>query len=59
MMSSNFASIDITNNPDLLRLAEEVAATKTPRKLTRDHKEALIAHVYRAREEGSRPVTRP
>ena len=42
IMSSNLTSIDITNNPDLLRLAEEVAATKTPRKLTRDHKTVAV-----------------
>ncbi len=91
--------IDISNLPDLLRLAEEVATTKTPRELKRDSKtvailmppeakttprktraktkadyetslaaigswsdldtDAVIAHVYRAREEGSRPATRP
>jgi hypothetical protein len=34
--------IDISHNPDLLRLAEEVAATKTPRKLTRDNKTVAI-----------------
>ena len=91
--------IDISNNPELLRLAEEVAATKTPRQLTRKNKtvavlipvgttikpekkpapskadyeaslatigswsdldsDALIAHVYPAREEGSRPATQP
>src|SRR5690242_19564033 len=28
-------SIDMSNNPELLGLAEEVAATKTPRTLTR------------------------
>ncbi len=41
-MSSNLTSIDISNNPDLLRLAEEVAATKTPRKLTRDNKTVAV-----------------
>ncbi len=91
--------IDISNLPDLLRLAEEVKETKTPRILKRDTEtvamlmpvgtafkpekkpaptkadydaslaaigswrdldaDALIAHVHRAREEGSRPATRP
>ncbi len=91
--------IDISNLPDLLRIAEEVQATKTPRILKRDTEtvamlmpvgtavkpekkpkptktdyeaslaalgswsdldsDELIAHVYRAREAGSRPATRP
>ena len=91
--------IDISNLPDLLRIAEEVQTTKTPRILKRDREpvamlmpvgtaiklekkpaptkadyeaslaaigswsdldtNAVIAHVYRAREEGSRPATRP
>src|SRR5438105_4364803 len=37
-MTTNPAPIDISNNPELLRLAEEVEATKTPRKLTRQNK---------------------
>ena len=95
----NLTPIDISNFPDLLRIAEEVKATKTPRILKRESEpvamlmpvgtavkpetkpkptkadyeaslaaigswrdldsDALIAHVYRAREEGSRPPTRP
>jgi hypothetical protein len=35
-------AIDISNNPELIRLAEEVAATKKPRKLTRDSKTVAI-----------------
>jgi hypothetical protein len=31
-------SIDSSNIPDLLRIVEEVDATKTPRKLKRDNK---------------------
>src|SRR5579864_4700885 len=90
--------IDISNLPDLLRLAEEVQTTKTPRILKRDTEtvamlmpvgtavkpgkkpaptkadyaaslaaigtwsdldpDALIAHVYRAREAGSRPAAK-
>ncbi|SRR5260221_12074270 len=98
-MSKHLTPIDISNYPELLRLAEEVSTTKKPLVLTRDKKnlavvmpvenaatpkkhrgktktdyeaslaaigrwrdldaDALIAHVYRAREEGSRPATRP
>ncbi len=90
--------IDISNLPDLLRLAEEVKETKTPRILKRDNEtvamlmpvgtavkpvkkpkptkadydaslaalgswrdldpDALIAQVYRAREEGNRSAPR-
>src|SRR6266849_734870 len=99
-MSTNLTSIEITTlkPSDLLRLAEEVKATKTPRILKRDSEpvamlmpvgatikpkkkpaptkadydaslaaigswrdldpDALISHVYRAREAGSRPATR-
>ncbi len=41
-MSSNFASIDISHNPDLLRLAEEVKTTRTPRELKRNSKTVAI-----------------
>jgi hypothetical protein len=37
-MTTNPTPIDISNNPELLRLAEEVEATKTPRKLARQNK---------------------
>ncbi len=36
-MSSTLTPIDISNFPDLLRIAEEVRITKTPRILKRDH----------------------
>ena len=98
-MSRHLTPIDISNYPELLRLAEEVSTTKKPLVLTRDKKtlavvmpvenaatpkkhrgktkadyeaslaaigswsdldtDAVIAHVYRAREAGSRPATRP
>ncbi len=98
-MSRTLTPIDISHLPDLLRLAEEVQNTKTPRILKRDSEtvamlmpvgttikpekkpsptkadyeaslaaigswhdldaDALIAHVYRAREAGSRPATQP
>src|SRR2546430_12623396 len=41
--------IDITNIPDLVRIAEEVEATKTPRELRRENKPvALITPVTEA-----------
>ena len=96
-MNTPVTSIDISNKPDLLRLAEEVKTTRKPR-LLKNHRETvavimpadtanqgnvtqkqtaykaiqtligswkdidtdtLIAQIYRAREEGSRPPTRP
>ena len=41
-MSTNLTSIDISHLPDLLRIAEEVKATKTPRELKRDSKTVAI-----------------
>lgn len=41
-MISNLTPIDISDNPELLRLAEEVEATKTPRKLIRDKKTIAV-----------------
>jgi len=39
--------IDISNLPDLVRIAEEVEATKTPRELVRDNKPvALLTPIY-------------
>ena len=37
-MSSNLTPLDISTMPELARIVEEVAATKQPRKLTRDNK---------------------
>jgi hypothetical protein len=34
--------IDISNMPDLVRIAEEVEATKTPRELVRDNKPVAL-----------------
>src|SRR5438270_11058289 len=34
--------IDITNIPELVRIAEEVEATKTPRKLVRENKTVAV-----------------
>ena len=98
-MSSSLTPIDISNIPELVRMAEEVNNTKQSRVLTASRRtlavlmpvgsavtsekkraptkadydaslaalgswrdlnaDKLIAHVYRAREEGSRPVRRP
>ena len=41
-MSSHLTPIDITNMPDLVRLAEEVATTKKPRELKRDNKTVAV-----------------
>jgi hypothetical protein len=41
-MTANPTPIDISNMPDLTRLAEEVQATKKPLKLTRDRKTVAI-----------------
>jgi hypothetical protein len=41
-MSSNLTPIDISNLPDVLRLAEEVRATRTPRVLKRDHESIAV-----------------
>ena len=35
-MTADTTPLDISNNPELLRLAEEVEATHTPRLLKRD-----------------------
>ena len=90
-MSRHFTPIDISNSPELARLAEEVATTNAPRALVRNSKplaiimpvttskkgraktqnayaaslavigswhdlnaDALIAHIYAARTQGSR-----
>ncbi len=98
-MSSSLTPIDISNIPELVRIAEEVNNTKESRVLTVSRRtlavlmpvgtavkpekkpkptkadydaslaalgswsdldpDALIAHVYRAREEGSRPASQP
>ena len=41
-MTADPTPIDISNHPDLLRLAEEVEATKKPRELKRDRKTVAI-----------------
>jgi hypothetical protein len=41
-MTTNPTPIDISNMPDLMRLAEEVEMTKKPRKLIKDKKTVAI-----------------
>lgn len=51
--------IDITNIPDLVRIAEEVEATKTPRELRRENKPvALITPVAKAKKAKTRGKTK-
>jgi hypothetical protein len=48
--------IDISANPELLRIAEEVAATKTPRELKRDNQ--TVAVIMPATTKQARRKTR-
>src|SRR5450759_157270 len=41
-MHTHITPIDIRNNPELMRLAEEVARTKKPRELMRDKETVAI-----------------
>jgi hypothetical protein len=41
-MNRNLAPIDISSQPDIRRLAEEVQATKTPRVLQRDNESIAV-----------------
>jgi|SRR5436190_23394191 hypothetical protein len=41
-MSRHLTPIDISNMPELVRIAEEVEATKTPRALKRDNKTVAL-----------------
>jgi hypothetical protein len=41
-MHTHVTPIDIRNNPELMRLAEEVARTKKPRELMRDRETVAI-----------------
>ncbi len=99
MNNRTILSIDISNNPDLLRIVEEVKTSRKPRLLKKDSEtlavvmpvgtavsptktraktkadyqaflaalgswkdidaDAMIANIYRAREEGNRPPIRP
>ena len=51
-MHKHQTPIDISSNPDLIRLVEEVEATKKPRTLTRDNKiVAVLVPVTKADSE--------
>ncbi len=41
-MAHEHETIDISHNPDLLRLAEEVRASNTPRVLRRDNEDVAV-----------------
>ena len=47
-MQKESQSMDITHIPELLRLAEEVQATKEPRVLTRDGEELVVVQPAKA-----------
>ena len=49
-MSSHLTPIDISNMPELARIVEEVAATKTPRELTRNNE--IVAVLTPVKTEG-------
>ncbi len=42
MMAKDFTAVDISNAPDLLRLAEEVHRTGQPRLLRRDNEDLAV-----------------
>jgi hypothetical protein len=51
--------IDITNKPDLVKIAEEVEATKTPRELKRENKTvAVIVPVTGAKQAKKQEKTK-
>jgi hypothetical protein len=41
-MAESLTHIDVTNTPELRRLAEEVQASKTPRVLSRDNEDLVV-----------------
>jgi hypothetical protein len=57
-MTREAVSIDISTMPDLARVAEEVASTRTPRILTRGDKEiAVVFPASPRRRRRAKPVT--
>jgi len=55
---SHLTPIDITHMPDLVRIAEEVQATKTPRELKRENKPiALITPIGETKQHRKRGKT--
>ena len=53
-MAHEIIPIDITNAPELRRLAEEVAKTRTPRVLRRDDEDIAVLSPAPARKRRSR-----
>ena len=53
-MTTNPTPIDISSNAELLRLAEEVEATKKPRELKRDRKTLAILMPVTASAKGKK-----
>jgi poly-gamma-glutamate capsule biosynthesis protein CapA/YwtB (metallophosphatase superfamily) len=48
--------IDITNIPELARIAEEVEATKTPRELKRENKTVAVIMPVKSRSSQKKPT---
>jgi hypothetical protein len=48
-------SIDITNMPDLVKIAEEVEVTKTPRELKRENKTVAVIKPVTGGTKAKRP----
>jgi hypothetical protein len=57
-MVKELVSVDITRAPDLLRLAEAVQATKTPRVLRRDDEDLAVLMPIRPRRRIKRTPTK-
>ena len=55
-MAHEIIPIDITNAPELRRLAEEVAKSRTPRVLRRDNEDIAVLSPAPARKRRSRGV---
>ena len=54
-MAKELAPIDISKSPDMLRIAEEVQATNSPRILRRDNEDiAVVMPIQRRRRVGDR-----
>ncbi|MGH2457985.1 MAG: hypothetical protein ACRDIY_03870 [Chloroflexota bacterium] len=60
-MARELKHVDIDDNPDLARIAEEVRATREPRALRRDGEDLAIvvpAKLTTKQSESAQPVTR-
>jgi hypothetical protein len=55
-MTDRARAVDVSNNPDLLRIAEEVLASRQPRLLRRENEDlALVVPISLAATHGARP----